>query len=188
MAKITKDAILDCVWQLLEKKDPDKMTVKEICENCGINRNTFYYHFTDLIDVLDAMLEREHERFISKEKTSSMLEDYNARVDFLIRHRKAVENIYHSQMRDHFTRFMNRWSAEFIRPYVKEAAAGRDLSDEDLNYICSFYECALEGLIYRWLERDMPVVSTDVHELFAQSFRATIPGLLSITSTAGPAL
>ena len=41
MAKITKDSILDCVWQLLEKKTPDKITVTEICEDCGINRNTF---------------------------------------------------------------------------------------------------------------------------------------------------
>ena len=79
MAKITKDSILDCVWQLLEKKTPDKITVTEICEDCGINRNTFYYHFTDLIDVLDALLEREHDRFTESEKAKDILTDYNAR-------------------------------------------------------------------------------------------------------------
>ncbi|MBR6256050.1 MAG: TetR/AcrR family transcriptional regulator [Lachnospiraceae bacterium] len=182
MAKITKDSILDCVWQLLEKKTPDKITVTEICEDCGINRNTFYYHFTDLIDVLDALLEREHDRFTESEKAKDILTDYNARVAFLIQHKKAAENIYHSDMRDHFTRYMNRLSSEFIRPYVEEAAKGKSLKKEDIDYICGFYQCALEGLIYRWMERDMPVVSGDVHERFAKSFYATIDGMINSIS------
>lgn len=41
MAKFTKMAIMMCFMQLLEEKQIDKITVKDICESCEINRNTF---------------------------------------------------------------------------------------------------------------------------------------------------
>ena len=42
----TRGAIIKAFGQLLEEKPMNKITVKDIVERCGINRNTFYYHFT----------------------------------------------------------------------------------------------------------------------------------------------
>ena len=44
MAKFTKQAIMNCLLELLNTKQLDKITVKDICEICEINRNTFYYY------------------------------------------------------------------------------------------------------------------------------------------------
>ena len=43
----TKNAIVEAFWQLLDEKPFNKITVKNIVELCGVNRNTFYYHFSD---------------------------------------------------------------------------------------------------------------------------------------------
>ena len=45
MAKFTKKAIMYEFMSILEVKSLDKITVKDICERCEINRNTFYYYF-----------------------------------------------------------------------------------------------------------------------------------------------
>ncbi|MCR5250962.1 MAG: TetR/AcrR family transcriptional regulator [Lachnospiraceae bacterium] len=177
MAKITKDMILDHVLTLLEQKSPDRITVTEICDGLGINRNTFYYHFADLYELLDSLFEREDARFAEEEGASDITEDYERRVAFLVEHKKAVENIYHSTHRERFTAYLNRLSAEFVDPYVRRETEGLGLTEEDLRYICGFYECALEGLVCRWLERDMPVLSRDVHKRFAESFYATLKGM-----------
>ena len=44
MASFTRKAIMDSCLRLLEERPVDKITVKDIVEDCGINRNTFYDH------------------------------------------------------------------------------------------------------------------------------------------------
>lgn len=39
--------------ELLEKKDFEFITVKEICEKAGVNRSTFYLHYETIGDLLD---------------------------------------------------------------------------------------------------------------------------------------
>ena len=48
MTQLTKKAIVNSFIKLLNDKPWDKITVKDIVEECGINRNTFYYHFADI--------------------------------------------------------------------------------------------------------------------------------------------
>ena len=67
---------------LLEQKDIEYITVKEICEKAGFNRSTFYLHYESIEDLLNETLENtinkliEHfnekpETFIKKVNTSN---------------------------------------------------------------------------------------------------------------------
>lgn len=47
MEKSARTAINDSFKELLQRKSLDKITVKEICEHCGVNRQTFYYYYMD---------------------------------------------------------------------------------------------------------------------------------------------
>lgn len=53
----TKAAIIEMFWQLLDKKPYSKITVKDIVTGCQINRNTFYYYFQDIPDLLQQTTE-----------------------------------------------------------------------------------------------------------------------------------
>ena len=53
---------------MLKRKNIDRVTVTDICEECGINRNTFYYYFSDIYDVLDSVLIEETEKNIDIRK------------------------------------------------------------------------------------------------------------------------
>ena len=50
---------------LLEKKDIDYITVKEICEKAGVNRSTFYLHYDNIDDLFKETIERLNNDFIS---------------------------------------------------------------------------------------------------------------------------
>jgi len=48
MVSKKRNAIMESVLRLLEERPLNKITVKDIVDECGINRNTFYYHFEDI--------------------------------------------------------------------------------------------------------------------------------------------
>ncbi len=47
--------IKDVMLQLVQEQDVNKITVRDICTRCGINRSTFYAHFVDIYDLLGKM-------------------------------------------------------------------------------------------------------------------------------------
>ena len=53
MPSFTKKAIIDSFLLLIEKKPLEKITVRDLVDECGINRNTFYYYFQDIYAVLE---------------------------------------------------------------------------------------------------------------------------------------
>mgnify|MGYP000269679267 FL=1 len=53
MASTTKRALESSLKKLLLEKPLNKITVTDICEDCGISRMTFYYHFQDIYDLVE---------------------------------------------------------------------------------------------------------------------------------------
>ena len=45
MPPFTKQAIIASFLKLAENVPLEKITVKDIVEDCGVNRKTFYYYF-----------------------------------------------------------------------------------------------------------------------------------------------
>ncbi len=59
----------EALLQLLEKKEFDYITVKEICVKAGVNRSTFYLHYENMNDLLEESLAYIYSRFTDKYKT-----------------------------------------------------------------------------------------------------------------------
>ena len=75
MSGFTKEIIIRTLFELLNEKPLAKITVKDIVERCGVNRNTFYYHFRDISDVVESALLREVDNaFEHPVEVDSMLE------------------------------------------------------------------------------------------------------------------
>ena len=78
MAKFTKRAIMLSLLKLLKQKSVDKVTVKDICDECEINRNTFYYYFKDIYDVLNNIFMEEIEKNLREAGSNgSFYEEYS---------------------------------------------------------------------------------------------------------------
>lgn len=53
--RLTKLLIRKSMTSLLSQKPIQSISVKELCETAGINRGTFYAHYTDLYDLMEQM-------------------------------------------------------------------------------------------------------------------------------------
>ena len=73
---------------LLEKKDIEFITVKEICKKAGVNRSTFYLHYENVYELLAEALEMLNDKFIQsfeKESISTKIKEGNKEDLILIR-------------------------------------------------------------------------------------------------------
>lgn len=94
MPSFTKKAIMDSFLRLMEKKPLDKITVRDIVDDCGINRNTFYYYFQDIY----AVLEEQCDILIGALPQNSTIFDtvmalFRYIEHFAIEHRRAAKSL-----------------------------------------------------------------------------------------------
>ena len=64
MANFTKKAIREAFIQLLEERPLSQITVKDIVDRCGVNRNTFYYYYQDIPQLLETIVSQDVDRII----------------------------------------------------------------------------------------------------------------------------
>ena len=58
--------------KLLEQKDMEYITVKEICEAAGVNRSTFYLHYETIGDLLAESVQYMNEQFLEHMRCARM--------------------------------------------------------------------------------------------------------------------
>ena len=74
MPGFTRQIILHTLTELMNEKPLSKITVKDIVERCGVNRNTFYYHFRAIPDAVEEMV-KVVKRYTPNEKNRELYED-----------------------------------------------------------------------------------------------------------------
>ena len=95
MSGFTKEIIIRTLFELLNEKPLAKITVKDIVERCGVNRNTFYYHFRDISDVVESALLREVDNaFEHPVEVDSMLECLEVLVKLIGENKKAMPKVF----------------------------------------------------------------------------------------------
>lgn len=86
MSGFTKEIIAKTFTELLDEKPMSKITVKDIVERCGVNRNTFYYHFKDIPDVVEFILKKKWDEILEhSQDRASILECMEEMADLVDR-------------------------------------------------------------------------------------------------------
>lgn len=152
----TKNAIIDAFWHLLEEKPYNKITVKDIVDQCQINRNTFYYHFHDIPDLLESTIKEEVDYIIQAySKFGSPMDCLTPIVHHSLRRKKAMLHIYRSIQREVFLNELERMALYFVSQYIDTVTAGLPISPKDKELLIRFCKCILVGVILDWLDNGM---------------------------------
>lgn len=180
MAKQTQKFIMSTFMQLLENESLDKITVRDIVEECEINRNTFYYHYSDIYDLLDDVFRIEAEKFLEQDvdDNTTFGEEYARAAQFVLKYRKAILHIYDSKKRDVLENYLETLAFSFINRFVKKESEGYGLSDDDVNYITGFYTHAIVGNTIEWIKRKLPSGQEKFIERTAGTFNATVKDMI----------
>lgn len=156
MAQFTKRAIVESFLKLLNQKPLDKITVKEIVDDCGINRNTFYYHFEDIRALLAFVVDAEVEQVITDNADVESLEEgFIEGAKFALTNRRAVYHIYNSVNSDELDRYLNGMAEEIMRRLVDKMDIDKSVSNTDKELIIHFYKYGMVGMMKAWVSEGM---------------------------------
>ena len=138
--------------QLLNERPVNKIAIKDIVEVCGINRNTFYYHFQDLPSLIEAIAKEEVDFVINKyARVESYEQCLNIVVEFILKNRRATLHLYNSANRDIYGQYLMNICQYVVETYFNTAFADRKLSAWDRSVIITSYKCHCYGLFIDWL-------------------------------------
>ena len=153
---ITKRAIQSAFRELLNEKKLGKITVKDITDRCGINRNTFYYHYQDIPALLEEVCANEVDRLIQDHPTFDSVEAcLRAAIDNVLQNKRMILHIYNSDNRDTYMASLWRICEYTVSAYAKSAFFDVGLTEDDMALFITFYKCELFGLIIDWITNGM---------------------------------
>lgn len=151
----TKRQLTDSLKKLMESKPLNKISIREICEGCGVNRQTFYYHFEDIYDQVKWMFRDE---IISLLKDSSHSRQWQEGLLILFRYiadnRKVCLCTLNSLGHEHMKRFFGDDISAIVRNAIIFFA---DSLPESLNiaeyenFLTKYYSSAIMGVLESWL-------------------------------------
>ena len=128
-----KQVIAETFAGLLEHKNVEKITVKELVDACHISRQTFYYHFQDTMEVIEYLMEQRLQKTLLASLEAPSVQDAL----------KPVITVTSEEMSQLLRRFSRAYFDEMIRAH----AAGRTLPASDLETAVSFYSYGVVGLL-----------------------------------------
>lgn len=69
MNTLTEQAFAKALKEIMQEKSFDKVTVTELVQRLNVNRQTFYYHYNDLYDLLEQIYIADGEQMIDDNRT-----------------------------------------------------------------------------------------------------------------------
>ena len=151
MANFTKQAIKQSFMRLLNEKPFNKISVRDIVEDCGINRNSFYYHFRDIPALTEEIIMEETNALIDKYPTLDSLHTFIDEVyDLCMQNKKALLHLFHSVNRDVYERHMMRMCDVVVKKYADTAFCDLPLDDKQRMIGNNAVKCMLFGFCIDW--------------------------------------
>lgn len=167
MANFTKKAIRESLLKLLNERPSNKITVKDIVEDCGISRNSFYYHYEDIPSLIEEIIKEQTDQIIKEHPSLDSLEEcFNIAADFIDYNKQAVLYLYHSTNRDIFEHYLMEVCHYVAATYIETVFADAPMKEKDKALIVRYYKCVCFGSMIDWLETGMKDNVNDVRASF----------------------
>ena len=165
-----KYALAQSLKKLLSTRKLDKITVKDIAEDCGVNRQTFYYYFRDIYDLLEWNFCDATERLIrSGLDHGDWRSGVKAVTEYLQENRTLVWNAYHSISHESVSEFLKRTLRPHILSAVREEAKGLEWEpcQENVDFVADIFTLTAAGIVMEWIgTQRMEGTEERLNELF----------------------
>ncbi|MBO4637469.1 MAG: TetR/AcrR family transcriptional regulator [Clostridiales bacterium] len=156
MSAETKKKLKSTFLNLLEERPLAQISVKDIVSECGVNRNTFYYHYADLPALIEEIITEEVDRIAGDDFSFDTIGEFleNGMV-FILSHKKAVNHLYNSVNRDILVHYFMQISEKVISGYMNNLCRDRNILPEDKEMLTHYFKCMIFGEMVDWIMNGM---------------------------------
>ena len=180
MPSSTKEALAAALKKMMAVKPIDRITVKDIVEMCGVNRQTFYYHFDDVYDLLEWVFEADADKNLPHEVIyDRWREDVSMFFMYLRQNADFALNIYNSPNRTYMLRFYKKKLQSCIRSFAVIVSKDMQIDRQDFEFVVEFYANCVVGVISQWLDLGMQLPQDVTEEQCLRVLDGSVENLLS---------
>lgn len=152
----TKQTLEASLKKLMLQKPLDKITIRDLTEDCEISRMAFYYHFKDIYDLVEwSCLEDATQALADKKTYDTWAEGLLQIFEAVYENKPFILNAYRCISRDQIENFLFHLTSDLIMAVVEEKAANTDVSEENRRFIADFYKYSFVGLMLDWIKQGM---------------------------------
>ena len=171
----TKQALEASLKRLMLKKPLDKITIRDLTEDCGISRMAFYYHFKDIYDLVEwACIEDASAALQGKKTYDTWQEGLLQIFEAVLENKPFILNAYRCISRDQMERFLFQLTYGLIRGVVDEKSEGTAISEADKAFIAEFYKYSFVGVLLDWIRQGMTADPRLLAEKVAVTMRGNV--------------
>lgn len=149
---VTKRALSQALKELMNDYSFEKITIHEITQKASLSRNTFYYHFSDINELLEwtydneivSGLETYEDIYTWKEGLLSVL-------NYTEKNRRFCLNTFHSVNRERLEIFLYEICYGMLLSIIEREFSELADKNEIKNQIADFYGRAIVAQVIHWL-------------------------------------
>lgn len=146
-SNITKNALASALKELMEHEPFSKISVGDICDACGMNRKSFYYHFRDKYDLVNWIFDTEFIAAASRQKFSSEWELLGAICNYLYKERSFYCHALQITGQNSFSDYFRQKLRPILMEFTKEDICKLEHAD----FFLDLFSDASLSVLLRWL-------------------------------------
>ena len=175
MPPFAKREIKNSFIKLLTERPISQITVKDIVEDCGVNRNSFYYHFQDIPDLICYMMEQGSKELLENCLAQPTLEDkirYLLSVALNVRPliQRTISTSYQSELEPLLLEQFYSFFDQLTNESASSSLVSDSLTASQRKLLLRYHSLAFLGLVRTWSKDDSAHMDEIVHDL-AQFFK-----------------
>lgn len=163
-----KESIHQAFRALLKRSTLNHITITQICDEANVNRQTFYYHYQDILHLVKAILFEEISDEIAKGRAyDTWKHGFLTATTFFKEHHAEFMHIYQSNYWPEIDRHFSELSRGLLLGVMTECLTthGYQVRPADQDFLIQFYRIAFNGVMTEWVRDGMP---TSPQELLTQ--------------------
>lgn len=171
----SKQLIRTSLLELMESNEYNKITIKDICENAGLARNTFYCNFSSKEDILSYHAKILAEEYLLKIKENTSMDIYmmvEGYFTFWYENKSFLEKIIKNEYLSYI-----KYSEEQFKLYFVDCITSTK-KDSDFNYnpyTIAFIVGGLTNMLSCWFENNFTETPQQLTEYYIQMLEYANP-------------
>ncbi len=179
MSTNTKNLIFKTFVEILGEKPFDKITVRDIVERANVNRNTFYYYYSDIYELLEEMFTREFTEMVAEHRNGfRWLVGFSNLLTTAYNNKKIINNICASRSYEYLENYMFKSCKIILSEFIHEISEGKNISEDIVDFTASFYMYAIIGTLSEWFRTGMYETPDNMLKKFMVVFETIIPTMM----------
>ena len=162
-----KAIIAEAAIALLTERKMNKLTVKDIVDQCHITRQTFYYHFEDIPDLFRWMIKEFtnniFQEVLSKENVEDGLRCFFVMAIHALPYAKRGLNSNYGEELEQLSR---QYIEQFFASIAEKQNFYRHCSIAETKIIVRYHSLAILGLLREWEPQDTEQLDQIVHTVY----------------------